>query len=674
MSVSEVPAPGGSREGRKEPSSSSSSSSGNETGQKALTSPSPQRQNDLDHDHHPRSPQELPSPAREGQQQPPETQQQPQPRTRHEPSGISKLLAAVFAPLIDILLSIYHRIVSPSTPSPEAPPPPSSPPRDRQKHEDAVMRPRAAKSRAGRKENVRPDLVAKVANLTVRDAPALLPLPKGTILPFLPVHEVSISPKEIEGEDPSVKVEREMHRGFIEQALDMARLALKTNETPVGCVLVCDGRVIAKGMNATNITRNGTRHAEYMALSSLFAYVAGADGPPDALQSITNVAANKGNYCCNGNLNLEDDAVWDAVDPTRGHIYPYGQKLHPAPRVYESIIPECTLYVTVEPCVMCASMLRQLGIKRVFFGAVNDKFGGTGGVFRIHMNSPPASADVVPLRRVMDGKVIRITRDGGRTTLKPVFEEAEETEGGDAKDQASDQASEQAKEQAREQAIEQAREQAKQQAIEQAREQAKQQAREQAKQQAIEQARENARAQAKEQAGKLIDKQIECISMGMSGTDRHNMWAVNPEPVDEPPRGGMRREGDGGNVEPGYLAEGGWGRDEAVALLRQFYVQENGRAPVPRKKEGRAARLAAMLERDGMSPTIDLIGTASKSISMSAPVTAVSTPMPLGQLGGASSKAMGINGNNTQRMADGGQEDDNEGGIIDVPTPMSDVT
>lgn len=35
--------------------------------------------------------------------------------------------------------------------------------------------------------------------------------------------------------------------------------------------------------------------------------------------------------------------------------------------------------------------------------------------------------------------------------------------------------------------------------------------------------------------------------------------------------------GHGGNVERGFDAEGGWGRDEAVNLLRQFYVQENGR-------------------------------------------------------------------------------------------------
>ncbi|EJT79774.1 hypothetical protein GGTG_04857 [Gaeumannomyces tritici R3-111a-1] len=724
MSVLEVPASGGSREGRKEPSSrsrsrsrssSGSSGSGNQTGQKALTSPSPQtspppspplspqHQNNLNHDNHPRSPQEqqLENSAPEGPQPRRETQQQPQHRTGHEPSAISKLLATVLAPLIDILLSIYHRIASPTTPSPEAPPPQQPPPsREHQNQEDATMKHRAAKSRQGRKENVRPGLVAKIAKLKLREDPTLLPLPKGTILPFLPVHEISISPKEIEGEDPSVKVEREMHRGFIEQALEMARLALKTNETPVGCVLVCDGRVIAKGMNATNITRNGTRHAEYMALSSLFAYVAGADQPPDALQPVNNAATNKGNYCCNGNLNLEDDAVWDAVDPTRCHIYPYGQKLHPAPRVYESIIPECTLYVTVEPCVMCASMLRQLGIKRVFFGAVNDKFGGTGGVFRIHMNSPPASADAEPMRRVMDGMVIRISRDGTRTALKPAFEElkpvseeAEETEGDGAKDQADERAKQQAIEQAEQQAIEQA----KQQAIEQAR----QQAMDQARQQANVQARMKAREQAFERAAQLIDKQIgkrdakraarqagkqtgrqakgrtgeqDCISMGMSGTDRHNMWTVNKEPVDEPARGAMRREGDGGNVEPGYLAEGGWGRDEAVALLRQFYVQENGRAPVPRKKEGRAARLAAMLERDGMSATIDLLNTAPMPKVMSAPVTTASTPMPLGQLGGASNKALGMNGNNAQIMADGGQENGKEGSIVDVPTPMSDVT
>lgn len=47
------------------------------------------------------------------------------------------------------------------------------------------------------------------------------------------------------------------------------------------------------------------------------------------------------------------------------------------------MLRECDLYVTVEPCIMCASMLRQMGVRQVFFGAVNDKFGGTGGVLNV---------------------------------------------------------------------------------------------------------------------------------------------------------------------------------------------------------------------------------------------------------------------------------------------------
>lgn len=44
-------------------------------------------------------------------------------------------------------------------------------------------------------------------------------------------------------------------------------------------------------------------------------------------------------------------------------------------------------YVTIEPCIMCASALAQIGIKRVVFGASNDRFGGCGSVFSIHDQS-----------------------------------------------------------------------------------------------------------------------------------------------------------------------------------------------------------------------------------------------------------------------------------------------
>ena len=49
-----------------------------------------------------------------------------------------------------------------------------------------------------------------------------------------------------------------------------------------------------------------------------------------------------------------------------------------------SILPQTDLYVTVEPCIMCASALRQYRIRSVYFGCINDKFGGTGGVLSLH--------------------------------------------------------------------------------------------------------------------------------------------------------------------------------------------------------------------------------------------------------------------------------------------------
>jgi len=48
------------------------------------------------------------------------------------------------------------------------------------------------------------------------------------------------------------------------------------------------------------------------------------------------------------------------------------------------IFRDTDLYVTVEPCIMCASALRQLRIRAVYYGCSNDRFGGTGGVFSIH--------------------------------------------------------------------------------------------------------------------------------------------------------------------------------------------------------------------------------------------------------------------------------------------------
>lgn len=230
-------------------------------------------------------------------------------------------------------------------------------------------------------------------------------------------------------------------------------------------MLVHKGRVIARGMNATNVTRNGTRHAEFMAINALLSY-APAEGPrttrlqqnsePRKTQDAESPVADAASDCEASEARRQVDEGNE--DGKKGHLYPYGQKLHPDARVNRDILKECILYVTVEPCVMCASLLRQLQIKKVYFGAVNDKFGGAGGVFSIHANSLPVS------------------KDGQTASAHPTPRPAQRPDG----------------------------------------------------------------------SGRL-------------GTSF-------------PPGGG-----DGGNVEPGYEIEGGWGRDEAVGLLRRFYVQENGR-------------------------------------------------------------------------------------------------
>lgn len=265
---------------------------------------------------------------------------------------------------------------------------------------------------------------------------------------------------------------------------------MKTNETPVGCVLVHKGRIIAKGMNATNVTRNGTRHAELMALNALLSYT-----PKNDMEA--------------ANGSIPSDQEWGDINPEDGHIYPYGQKLHPSPQVDEVVIKECILYVTVEPCVMCASLLRQYGIKKVYFGAVNDKFGGTGGVFRVHKNSTPVTGPPTPPRKPANGI---LERDPSTFVKKRRPQDGSD---GNASDAGSE------------------------------------------------------KGNASGGSSKAAEKEG-----GDTKTAENKTVTTIPIAEGTIPEA---TNGDGGNVESGYDVEGGWGRDEAVNLLRQFYVQENGR-------------------------------------------------------------------------------------------------
>ncbi|KAG8856511.1 tRNA(adenine34) deaminase [Serendipita sp. 411] len=126
------------------------------------------------------------------------------------------------------------------------------------------------------------------------------------------------------------------HIEWMKVALEMAKEAMEAGEVPVGCVFVRDGVAIAKARNRTNELRNGTRHAELEAIDSI----------------------------------LSDSSL--TTDPgTPG------------------VLNTTTLYVTVEPCIMCGSALRQLGIKEVFYGCGNERFGGCGSVLAVNQDSHP---------------------------------------------------------------------------------------------------------------------------------------------------------------------------------------------------------------------------------------------------------------------------------------------
>ncbi|KAF8966431.1 cytidine deaminase-like protein [Flammula alnicola] len=120
------------------------------------------------------------------------------------------------------------------------------------------------------------------------------------------------------------------HLKWMEEAMTMAEEALAAGEVPVGCVFVRGGKIIAKARNRTNELRNATRHAE--------------------LEAIDCIIADK----------------------------------ELTPEISQYALSTTTLYVTVEPCIMCASALRQMGIKEVYYGCANDRFGGCGSVLGVN--------------------------------------------------------------------------------------------------------------------------------------------------------------------------------------------------------------------------------------------------------------------------------------------------
>ena len=152
---------------------------------------------------------------------------------------------------------------------------------------------------------------------------------------------------------------------FMQLALEQGELAVAAGEVPVGCVYVDDrGRAVGAGFNATNLENDATRHAELVAADEILRRATAKVSATDHEDS-----------------NAADNAVKSPSDLASGHCnreLPEQSRpddLSEAPTVDFS---SCDLYVTCEPCIMCADALGRLGIRRVFFGCCNDRFGGCG--------------------------------------------------------------------------------------------------------------------------------------------------------------------------------------------------------------------------------------------------------------------------------------------------------
>lgn len=124
-------------------------------------------------------------------------------------------------------------------------------------------------------------------------------------------------------EDAIVQAERIREEKFMREAIRQAKKAEQIDEVPIGCVIVYKDRIIARGYNRRNIDKNTLSHAE--------------------LNAIKKASKKLGDW------RLDD----------------------------------CEMYVTLEPCQMCAGAIVQSRIKKVYIGCMNAKAGCAGSVLNL---------------------------------------------------------------------------------------------------------------------------------------------------------------------------------------------------------------------------------------------------------------------------------------------------
>lgn len=117
------------------------------------------------------------------------------------------------------------------------------------------------------------------------------------------------------------------HEIWMEQAIREAEKAFRKDEIPVGAVIVFENRIIGKGHNQVENLRDPTAHAEILAITSAASYLS------------------------------------------------------------SKVLLGCSIYVTLEPCAMCAGAIVLSKIENLFFGAFDNKSGAAGTVMNITSNS-----------------------------------------------------------------------------------------------------------------------------------------------------------------------------------------------------------------------------------------------------------------------------------------------
>ncbi|HXY52131.1 MAG TPA: tRNA adenosine(34) deaminase TadA [Terriglobales bacterium] len=137
---------------------------------------------------------------------------------------------------------------------------------------------------------------------------------------------------------------------FMQEALRAAQRALELGEVPVGAVVVCDGRIIACGWNRNITDSDPSAHAEIIALREAGAAV--------------------------GNHRLGD----------------------------------CELFVTIEPCAMCAGALVQARLRRLVYGADDPKAGAVHSVLQV-LNHPQLNHRMPVRAGVLSGRSAQLLQE-----------------------------------------------------------------------------------------------------------------------------------------------------------------------------------------------------------------------------------------------------------------------